>query len=312
MPSPPDSPAGLRRDQVIGMAYALAAITAWGAYFPFAKVILAKISPITFLIFRFGIGTAVLVALCLRFRKSFAATRSDFATLVVAGLIGIVGHQFAQVWGLTLTTATNTGWIITITPPVTGVLGWLFLKERIALNQIAGLIVAMIGVFFFVSKGRPSQMSFAGSLGDLLILSNVFTWAIYTVIAKARLRAYDPLPMSAILMGLGFAVFLVAGGWRIPADAPALGATEWITVVLIGAIPSGLAYYWWNAGLKRLTAVNTSTFLFIEAIVASFVGHLVLGERFTIQMVVAALVIFIGVFVTQARRSSPSRSERRA
>jgi drug/metabolite transporter (DMT)-like permease len=284
------------------MLYVLAAITAWGVYFPFAKLILLKLSPVVFLVFRLGIGALVLSLMSVRLGKSFATRRSDFGFVVLAGLIGIVAHQLVQVTGLKHTTATNTGWILTLIPPVTGVLGWVFLRERIALKQVAGLIIATIGVVFFVSRGEPTELSFIRNIGDVLALVSVVTWSVYTVMTKSRLTTYDPLPVSAIHMGLGFVVFLLVGGWRIPSEIGTLDVLEWLIVILIGIVPSGLAYYWWNAGLKRLAAVNTSTFLFIEAIVASVAGFLLLGEHFTIPMVASGVIIIVGVWVTQTRR----------
>jgi drug/metabolite transporter (DMT)-like permease len=195
------------------------------------------------------------------------------------------------------------GWILTLIPPVTGLIGWMFLKEAISLKQVSGLIIAMIGVVFFVSKGEPTKLSFVRNIGDALALTSVVTWSVYTVLTKSRLSTYDPLPVSAIHMALGFGAFLLIGGWGIPAEVVRLDGRDWVIIVLIGIIPSGLAYYWWNAGLKRLSAVNTATFLFIEAIVASLAGFLLLGELFTVSMVVAAFIIVVGVSITQARRA---------
>ena len=119
---------------------------------------------------------------------------------------------------------------------------------------------------------------------------------------KSRLTTYDSLPISAIHMGLGFVVFLLIGGRQIPSEIAALDRVEWLIVILIGIIPSGLAYYWWIAGLKRLSVLGTSTFLFIEAMITTLTGFLLLGERFTIPMAAAGVVIIIGVWVTQLRR----------
>ena len=147
------------------------------------------------------------------------------------------------------------------------------------------------------------ELSLIRNIGDVLALVSVVTWSVYTVMTKSRLTTYDPLPISAIHMGLGFVAFLLIGGWRIPSEIGTLDGREWLIVVLIGIIPSGLAYYWWIAGLKRLSAVGTSTFLFIEAIVASVAGFLLLGERFTVPMVASGVIIIIGVWVTQLRRN---------
>lgn len=291
-----------RRNNLTGMVYVLAAITSWGIYFPFAKLMLEKLSPTVFVVFRFGIGVIVLFVMTRRLGRSLAVRRSDVGFMIIAGLVGITVHQLIQLWGLEHTTATNTGWILTLIPPVTGLLGWIFLKEKVSPRQIAGIVIATIGVLLFVSKGKPTTLSLGGNLGDLLVLGSVGTWSVYTIMTKSRLHDYDPLPMSTIHMAVGTGALLLIGGWRIPGEVGALTATDWIIVLLIGVIPSGIAYYWWNAGLKRLTAVNTSAYLFLEAIVASLAGFAVLGERFTWSMVPGGVFIVAGVYVTQARR----------
>lgn len=290
------------RRSLTGTLYVLAAIASWGVYFPFAKVILTKLSPTVFVVFRFGIGVIVLFVMTRRLRRSLAVRRSDVGFMIASGLIGITVHQLVQLWGLVHTTATNTGWILTLVPPVTGLLGWIFLKENVSLRQIAGIVIAMVGVLLFVSKGKPGTLSLGSNLGDLLVLGSVLTWSVYTIMTKSRLHDYDPLPMSTIHMAVGTVVLLLVGGWRIPREVGALEPTDWIIILFVGIIPSGIAYYWWNAGLKRLSVVNTSAYLFLEAIIASLAGFAVLGERFTGSMILGGAFIVTGVWVTQARR----------
>ena len=290
-----------RRDRLTGTLFVLGAIITWGAYFPYAKLILQKISPVDFLIFRLGIGAATLALLNLWLRKSFRIEKRDLVIVLGAGLIGIVLHQVIQLNGLRFTSATNTGWILTLIPPVTGLLGWFFLREHVRPRQILGLTIAMVGVVFFVSKGHPEQLSLGNNLGDVLAFVSVITWSIYTIMTKARLGRYDPLAVSAIHMYLGFVFFSLVGIWGIPARVGVLDLHDWVVIIAIGVIPSGLAYYWWNAGLKRLSAMDTSMFLFLEAIVASATGAMLLGETFTTLMVAFAVLIAAGVYVGQGR-----------
>ena len=158
----------------IGVLYALAAIVAWGANFPYTKLILEKTSPEVFLIFRFGIGTCTLFFLTRLNKTPFTFDKKHIKAIILAGCIGVILHQLIQLSGLKHTTATNTGWIITLNPPVTDIFAWLFLKERIGLRQFFGLAVAMSGLLLFVSKGDPSTLSFIHNYGDLLALVTHF------------------------------------------------------------------------------------------------------------------------------------------
>lgn len=290
-----------RRDALTGTLFVLAAITSWGAYFPFAKLVLQKLTPVDFLIFRLGIGAATLALLNLRLRKSFRIEKRDLAIVLGAGVVGIIIHQIIQLNGLRFTSATNTGWILTLIPPVTGLLGWLFLKERVRPRQVWGLAIAMTGVVLFVSKGHPEQLSLGKNLGDALAFGSVISWTVYTIMTKAHLQRYDPLAVSAIHMFLGFVFFALVGGWHVGSRVSALDWRDWTIIIVIGIVPSGLAYFCWNAGLKRLSAMDTSMFLFLEAIVASAAGALLLGETFTTSMAAFALLIAAGVYVGQRR-----------
>ncbi|OGC75980.1 MAG: hypothetical protein A2Z27_05120 [candidate division Zixibacteria bacterium RBG_16_50_21] len=292
------------RESLQGILYALAAIVSWGTYFPFAKMLLLKLSPVVFLVFRFGFGTAILLLLSLREKDLFGFSRRDLLRLFSALAVGIILHQLIQVNGLIHTTATNTGWIITLTPPVTGIFAWLFLRERISKRQFTGLSVAMLGLVLFVSKGDLSRLSWFNNHGDVLALISVVTWSIYTVLNKPLLVTHHALSVATLQMGVGFLVFLPLGGKEIIIQARSLTPQEWLILVLIGIIPSGLAYFWWNSGLKRLSAFNTSIFLFIEAIVASLISFLALNESFTPGMGVFAGIMVVGVCITQTKSKS--------
>jgi drug/metabolite transporter (DMT)-like permease len=296
------------RGTLVGTLFVLGAIASWGSYFPFAKIILGKLSPVAFLVFRLGIGGAVLILLSLRLHKSFSIARRDWLIVISAAAVGIIIHQIIQLTGLIYTTAANTGWILTLIPPATGLLAWLFLKEQVGWRQIVGLAVAAFGVLLFVSQGRLGELSFIENYGDILALLSVFSWSVYTILTKLRLGTYHPLPISAIHMVIGFMFFLLIGAWSIPDQVGNLRAIDWVIIVLIGIIPSGLAYYWWNSGLQRLSAMNTTMFVFIQAIITTTLGFYLLGESITLLMIGFAAIIIVGVSFAQYRRRPRVRS----
>jgi drug/metabolite transporter (DMT)-like permease len=296
------------RGTLVGTLFVLGAIASWGSYFPFAKIILGKLSPVAFLVFRLGIGGAVLILLSLRLHKSFSIARRDWLIVISAAAVGIIIHQIIQLTGLIYTTAANTGWILTLIPPATGLLAWLFLKEQVGWRQIVGLAVAAFGVLLFVSQGRLGELSFIENYGDILALLSVFSWSVYTILTKLRLGTYHPLPISAIHMVIGFMFFLLIGARSIPDQVGNLRAIDWVIIVLIGIIPSGLAYYWWNSGLQRLSAMNTTMFVFIQAIITTTLGFYLLGESITLLMIGFAAIIIVGVSFAQYRRRPRVRS----
>ena len=292
-------------DRVAGIIYATASVFSWGVYLPYAKLILAKLSPSVFLTFRLSIGAITLFVFSLTLRRSFGFKSKDLLWIITAGITGIILHQILQLESLKYTTATNVGWILTLIPAATGLFAWIFLKESIAFHQIVGLVIAMTGLALFVSKGNPTKLSFIKNYGDFLSFISIFTWAFYSIITKYSLSRYDAMPISTVHMALGSLFFFTISMNDIQNQITTLNTHEWIILILIGLIPSGLAYFWWNAGLKKLSAMNTSMFIFPEAVFASAAGHIVLGESFTLNMALFSAIIFTGVYVSV--KGSPTK-----
>jgi len=296
------------KERVIGIIYATASVFSWGVYLPYAKIILAKLSPSVFLTFRLSIGAITLLLLSLILKRPFHFKAKDLLWIVVAGTIGIILHQLLQLKSLEHTTATNVGWILTLIPAATGLLAWIFLKEKISPQQIVGLLIAMTGLALFVSRGNPRNLSFIRNYGDFLSFVSIFTWAFYSIITKHILNKYDAMPISTVHMALGFLFFLTISVNNIPSQIATLDLHEWVILLLIGLIPSGMAYFWWNAGLKKLSAMTTSMFIFPEAVFASAAGHIILGESFTKSMLLFSVIIFTGVYVSVRGKTTLNKS----
>ena len=294
---------------ISGAVYVLAAIVSWGVYFPLAKIVLQKLSPEVFLVFRLGLGTVVLLGLYGWFGKSHQGKLQSLGKIILAGAIGVMLHQLIQTSGLKITSATNSGWIITLSPVFTGALGWIILKEKVRLRQMLGMGIALSGVLLLISKGKIWQLSFGRNLGDFLVLASAVTWSIYTVMNRPLLQRNSAILVSAIQMGMGFLFFTILAGTDILPQSQALTTSDWMVLIIIGVIPSGLAYFWWNAGLARLTAVRTSIFLFIEAVIASIMSVIILGESFTILMLMAVIITIAGVTIAQTVSGYKSNSE---
>src|SRR5688572_15077524 len=95
---------------------ALTAVVFWGISFVATKSALQEISPVTLIFTRFAMGTAFLFLILALRRESPVPPRESIAPLVLMGFVGIFVHQMLQAYGLTLTTAIRTGWLIGLIP----------------------------------------------------------------------------------------------------------------------------------------------------------------------------------------------------
>ena len=135
----------------------LSAVIMWGWTFVATKILLAELGPIEIVAMRLAIGLPFLGLLLLVQRVPLRFDRADAAPLLVGGAIVTV-HLLLQIVGLVTTTATNSGWIISVTPLALAVLSFLFLRERIGWRGAAGIAVATAGILLVVSRGRLTDL----------------------------------------------------------------------------------------------------------------------------------------------------------
>src|SRR3990172_1129953 len=132
---------------------ALAAIVLWGISFVATKAALVEISPVTLIFTRFGLGAALLVLILMLRGEALAPPRGSLASLALLGFVGVFVHQMLQAYGLTMTSAMNTGWLIGLIPILSAVLSAIFLGERMGTGKLTGLGVGFAGAVLVVTKG---------------------------------------------------------------------------------------------------------------------------------------------------------------
>jgi drug/metabolite transporter (DMT)-like permease len=218
------------------------------------------------------------------------------------GFVGVAFHQLLQAHALTLTSATNTGWLIALVPIWSAVLAALLLKERFGARKLAGLAIGFAGAVLVVTRGHldPSVLGVPATRGDLLVLASTVNWALYTVIGHGTIRRLGPARATAGAMLVGWLmlapVFVAGAGWR---DLAVLTPTGWSAVLFLGVACSGLGYLFWYGALRRVEASRVATLLYLEPLVTVGAAVVLLGERVDAMTLAGGLVVLGGVALVQ-------------
>ncbi len=291
---------------------AFLAISFWGASFVATKVVLRQASPLTVIALRFGMGVLVLAVVVAARREFRWPGRSDVGWLVLLGLNGVTVHQLLQASGLVTTTATNSGWIVALTPIFAALLAWLILREPFGRVQVLGLAIALLGAWLVISRGQLSRglLNIPATPGDFLVLLSSPNWALFTVLSK---RIVGRLPPALTLMYVMLAgwlaivpLFVLSGGLN---QVPHLTGAGWGGVLFLGLLCSGVAYVFWYDALDVAGASQVAAFLYIEPFVTLIVAAGVIGEAITWASLVGGAIILLGVWLVN--RSVPVSVERR-
>jgi len=280
----------------------LIAVVIWGWTFVATKILVAEIGPVEILSLRLAIGLPFLGTVLLVKRVPLRFTRDDAWPLLLGGAVLTI-HFLVQITGLVTTTATNTGWIIAVSPLALAVLSFLFLGERIGWRGVAGIGTATLGILLLVSRGNLDDLGWLRSVGDWLVLVSAHTWAVYTVVTRDLARRRDPLAVTFVILLLAatFAavLFLVRGDL---ASVRALSPHA-IVALLYLAIPGlALGQWFWQEGVAKLGAARSGLYLYLEPLATVALAVPLLGEPFGPFIAAGGALVLAGVYAGQRGR----------
>ena len=241
-----------------------------------------------------------MLAILLARRQLTLPTLKEGLYYALLGFIGISFHQWLQSTGLVTAQASTTSWIVSTSPVFIALLGWFFLKEKLGLNTIFGIMLASLGVLLVVSKGSLSSLISGnfGTTGDLLVLISAPNWAIFSVLSRSALKDKPALFVLfyVILFGWLFTSipFVATHGWL---EIAHLNTTGWLAVAFLGIGCTALAYIFWYDGLQAIPASRAGVFLYIEPLISLVVAAVLLGEAITLAALLGGGLILAGVWL---------------
>ena len=278
-------------------AAAALAVVFWGVSFVATKAALTEVAPVTLIFLRFAIGAVVLLAIVRELPP-----RNAWPALALMGFIGVFVHQMLQAYALTMTSATNSGWLIGVTPIWSAVLAAIVLRERFGFWKVVGLAGGFAGALLVVTKGDFSSRVFGrpSTTGDLLILISTVNWAIYSVLGHRTIRTLGPRRATSGAMLFGAAMlapfFIVQKGWR---QIPNLTSTGWSALLFLAVCCSALGYLFWYGALERIEVSRVAALLYAEPLVTFVAAALLLGERVSGVVIAGGILVLISVLIAQ-------------
>ena len=232
-------------------------------------------------------------------KNKIAIRKQDMGRLALCGLFGITINQTLFIKGLTMTTAIHASLLTLCTPIMITILGFWILKEGISTLKIAGLLLGVIGSVWLIagrqSTGQPKNYL----LGDIFIILNGISYAIYFILVKPLMKRYTSLQVMRWVFTFGF-ILMLPFGWMQFNEINWSGLTPAHTGVLLFVVFAGtfLAYVFNAYGIGVLGPGITSAYIYIQLVFAVAIAVLFFNERLTLQKIIAGTIILTGVYLS--------------
>lgn len=248
------------------------------------------------------LGAAVaLTAIGLAAGKLARIARGDWLLLVLSSLLGVVVNQWLFVKGLSLTTAVNATLLGTTIPIFTLLVSMAIGKDRASVRRIIGILLAAGGVIYLVGPDR-ADFSAGSRLGDVLIIVNSFCYGTYIAISKRLVERYRALTVITWIFILGSLPTFPVGAVSLSGiDIANVHFSVWLAVAYIVLIGTVVCYYLNSWALARVAPSTVAVYIYLQPLIAFALAPVILGERVSSRILIAALLVFAGVALVTRR-----------
>ncbi|MGA8942117.1 MAG: DMT family transporter [Thermoactinomyces sp.] len=285
----------------LGPFFLGAAATIWGGMYIVSKIVLETVPPWVLLEMRFVIGLVVLGGWAWYANEWKIAFR-DLKAMALIGLIGYTGSIGFQFVGTHLSGASLGALITSASPALISLFAWKLLREKPDMKEVSSLVIATLGVMIVI--GLPSEAGSASFMGNIILFGAAVTWALYTVLSRIQTLKYSSLTVTfwANLFGVIFTFPISWQEWRSKQVEWPVDAEIWLGIFYLGVISTALAFYFWNKGFEYIDASVGSLFFFFQPVVGTLLGAWLLNEYLAWNFYIGALLIAVGVILSQSRK----------
>lgn len=261
------------------------------------------------------LAVAVLIPLSLRHWPAIRSLRPrNLAILFLQALSGTVLFRIFLLNGLKYASAASAGLMTSTGPAVVGLLSFLFLRERLRWNKIAGILCAVIGILIINTHGfsmKPQDIAGPSWLGFLLIFGAVVGEALFTVLQKKSTQPLPPLATTTMISLFSLICFLpLSFREAVRFDFSTLGLRDMLPLIYYGVMVTAVAFILWFSGLEGTPASTAGVFFGFMPVSGLFLSCLVLKEKLEPAHLLSLGFVLAGILLmtSVAPKTPPSLS----
>ncbi len=276
----------------------------YGVSFSVAKDVMPLyIKPYGFILFRVGGATLLFWLIGFSIPKE-KIIHKDFIRIFLAAFFGIALNMLTFFKGLSLTTPINASVIMVTSPIIVLLFSFLFLKEPITWKKALGVLIGLLGAVLIIKYG-PSSVTNAPNIkwGNFLVFVNAVSFSFYIILAKPLLKKYHPFTFIKWMYLMG-SIMVMPFGINDVLEMPiqAMPVIAFYKIGFIVVFTTFITYLFNLIALKSLKPTTLSVFLYLQPLIASIYAISVGSDTLTSLKIVAASLIFTGVYLVGSNR----------
>ena len=230
--------------------------------------------------------------------------KKDFFKILLASVLGMCINMLAFFRGLELSTPINSGIIITLSPVLVLILSYFFLKERITIKKILGILIGFSGAVFLILNSSKTGINAPNiPLGNSFFLLNASAYAGYLIVIKPLTKKYNIFTLMKWLFLIGLILsspitynqFVEVNWTELP----------WFAIWRMGYVVIGTTFltYLFNVyALKTLSPTTVGSFIYLQPIITIMFALITGNDFLDATKLVSCLLVFIGIYLVSIKK----------
>ena len=275
----------------------------YGANYTIAKEVMpAYIEPSGFVLLRVW-GALIFFAILKNILLREKVQKEDWPKLILCAMFGVVINQLMFLNGLSMTYPINAALLMITTPIFVLVISAIFGSEGLTKRKLVGTALGFSGALIVIGGGGGFSFDADHVVGDAFIVINAISYGCYLVLVKPLMKKYNPLTIITWIFVFGFFPVTIIGWNQFTAiEWSSFTTGIWVGVIYVVLMVTCLAYLFNIIALKNTNPSTVGAYIYLQPILASLVALSFGKDELTMIKMVAAVLIFGGVYLISFQR----------
>ncbi len=250
------------------------------------------------LVFRMAMSLPIYVCILLwLLRKKTSSVDINFPTAFKIFLLGFIGYYLASLldlMSLELISAQLERLGLFTYPFLVALLGFFFFKEPLTGRLMFALVITYTGLW--VVMGQELRMSGDAVIqGTLLVLASALSFAFYVLFSKRFITQLGSRLFTCIAMISSCFFGLAHGAIVLDITNISFRYESYLWLVLLVVFSTVIPSFMMVEAIKRIGPAQTGVVGMLGPIFTIVLAIMLLGEPFTVQLVLGAALMMLGV-----------------
>jgi len=280
----------------------LLAMAFWGMTFVWTKIVLEHFQPVTILVIRLLISSALLWTYLLVYKKFQPIAKGDIRLFALSALFQPFIYFIGETYGVSYVSSTLSAIIISTIPVFMPLGAWISFREPLGAKNLAGFLFAFAGVVLMVSGEEASGNT--SVRGVLFLATAVGAAVINAIIVKRLTLKFNSVMIVSIQNTFGVLYFIpLFFLLDLPAiDFAAADQRTWRNLIALALFGSTFAFLFFTHAIRHLGINRTGIYSNLIPVFTALFALLFLGEGFPPVKIAGMCVVLSGIVVVAMRK----------